>query len=49
MSSEDGAQASQLYMQQALMEGAYSSGICAGLGASLGANAFAPDGTASFD
>ena len=49
MSAEDGASASQLYMQQALMEGAYSSGICAGLGASLGANAFAPDGTASFE
>ena len=45
----EGATASQIYMQQALMEGAYSSGICAGLGASLGANDIAPDGTASFE
>jgi hypothetical protein len=44
-----GASASQLYMQQALMEGAYSNGICAGLGASLGAAAMAPDGTASWE
>ena len=36
-------------MQQALMEGAYGSGICAGLGASLGANNLAPDGSASFE
>ncbi len=47
--AEDGASVSQLLMQQALMEGAYSSGICAGLGASLGANAFAADGTASWE
>ena len=49
MTAEDGASASQLLMQQALLEGGYSSGLCAGLGASLGAAAMAPDGTASFE
>ncbi len=49
MTAEDGASASQLLMQQALLEGGYGSGLCAGLGASLGAAAMAPDGTASFE
>ena len=49
MTAGQGASASQLLMQQALLEGAWGSGLCAGLGATLGAAAFAPDGTASFE
>ena len=47
MDAGDGASTSQLLMQRALLEGGFGSGICGGLGAALGANAMAADGSAN--
>lgn len=47
MKASNGETYSRLLIQDALMEGAFGSGVCGGLGAALGAGAFVSDGTAN--